>query len=534
MLGCVDLTDEFIKAVEDSTRGSFFLSVGNFVSTVISAIGVFIIAGFLGPELYGVYNLCFTVPSILLLLVNLGVNEGLTKFSASLHAKGDSNKLASLIRHGIIFNFAVCLFFFLLCFVFSDFLAAYVIARPEYGGYVRVASFVILLQALFNSANAVLVGFYRMDFNALSLIIAAVVKIIVSPLLIILGLSVLGALTGLVVSYLVAAVFGIFVVYVKIYRLLDTKVNSNHFFENTRQLLKYGFPLYAAAIMVGFYSQFQNVILAFFTSDIEIGFFRAAQNFIALIGVISVSISTSVFPAFARLENKRDRLKEFFSLSIKYTSLILLPLILIIIIFSQEIVSFIYGPAYASTAYYLVLVVLQFLFVGIGSIILGSFFSGIGKTRINLQISLVNFVIFLPLGSVFTKSYGVYGLIISNLMASLVSSVYGAFLAKKRFSAEPDWTVTGKIYLASLISMVPTVVLEFFLFSNVLVKLVLGASVLLLLYLTLLPFLGILSLQELASLESHIKKTRPLAFIMKPVFLYELMLLGLLKKPNSS
>jgi O-antigen/teichoic acid export membrane protein len=527
------LTEEPVRVADDFARGSFFLSVGNFISTVISAIGVFIIAGLLGPELYGVYNLCFTIPTLLLLLVNLGVNEGLTKFSASLHTKGDTKKLANLIRHGIIFNFTIGLFFFLLCFVFSDSLATYVIARPEYGGYVRLASFAILLQALFNSANAVFIGFYKMQFNALSLIIAAIVKIIVSPLLIILGLAVLGALTGLVISYLVAAIFGIFVVYMKIYRSLERKNEGNRFLGDTGQLLKYGFPLYAATILGGFCSQFQNVILAFFTSDIEIGFFRAAQNFITLIGVVSISISTSVFPAFAKLENEHDRLKEFFSLSVKYTSLILLPVILIIIIFSHEIVSIIYGPAYTSTALYLALVVLQFLLVGIGAVILGSFFNGIGKTRITLQISLVNFVVFLSLASVFTGSYGVYGLIISNLIASFVSTVYGAFKAKREFAAKPNWEVTGRIYLASLISMVPAAVLEFFLFSSVLVKFVLGASVFVFLYLTLLPFLGILSLQELASLESHIKKTKLLALIMKPIFLYELMLLGLLKKLNS-
>lgn len=525
-----NLADELIRVTEDSARGSFFLAVGNLVSTVISALGVFIIARLLEPELYGVYTLVFTVPAILLLFVNLGVNEGLTKFSASLKAKGETEKLAKLIKHGILFNLAIAFSFFTLCFIFSDFLSAYFIARPEYGGYVRIAAFIILFQALFNTANAVFVGFYKMEFNAFNLIIAAIVKLLVSTLLIIIGLGVLGALTGLITSFLIASVLGMLIIVSKIYRSLKNHDDDSCFFGNVKKLLRYGFPLYAAAIAAGFYLQFQNIILAFFTSNIEVGYFKAAMNFVTLIGVISISFSTSVFPAFARLEDKLGQLKEFFSLSVKYTTLILLPVVLLIIIFSREIVLLIYGSAYISTASYLILIALQFLLAGLGSIVLGSFFNGIGKTRINLQISSLNLIIFLPLAFLLTQPYGVYGLIVSNLVATSVSTIYGAFIAKREFSAAPNWKITGKIYLASMFSVAPVLILEIFLDFSIILKLLVGTLILISLYLACLAFLHILSWQELTDLERNIAKTRVLALIMKPFFFYERILLGWLGK----
>ena len=523
------MTDELIHIAEESTRGSFFLAVGNFVSTVIYAIGVFVMAGLLGPELYGVYTLCFTVPSFLF-IVNIGVNQGLTKFSASLYAQGQTGKLAKLIYHGIIFNSIVGLFFFLLCFVFSDWLAAYVIARPEYGGYVRLASFIIFFQALFNSANAVFIGLYKMEFRALNSVIEAIVKTAISPFLIVVGLGVFGALTGLVASYLAAAVFGIFVVFMKIYRSLDTCNVNSHFSENIKKLLKYGSPLYAATIVVGFYSPLQNVMLAIFASDVEVGFFKAAKNFTTLISVISGSVAISVFPAFARLENKSDQLETFFSLCVKYTSLVLLPIVLLIIIFSREIVLIVYGSAYVSTAFYLILIALQFLLVGLGSIVLPSFFNGIGETKMTFKLNLVNFAAFLPIALLLTQLYGVYGLIISNLAAYSVSTVCGIFMAIRKFDAKPDWRVTAKIYIASFASLTPLFILEIFLHSNILLKVFLGSSVFVFLYLTLIPFLRILSWQELIDLERAIGKTKPLALIMKLFFSYERILLGLQKR----
>ena len=525
------LSDELIQLAEASTRGSFLLTVGNLASTVISALGVFIIAGLLQPELYGAYSLSLSIPAIFLLFVNMGVNEGLTWFSANLHSNGRTGELARLIRAGIVYNIIVGFFFFLLCFVFSDYLAAYMIARPEYGGYVRLASFSILFQVLFSSASAVFTGFYRMEFSALSSITAAILKILISPVLIVLGLGILGAIAGVVVSFSVASALGISIVFIKIYRKLRRTDLTSHFLADAKKLLKYGFPLYAATIISGLYLQLQSVILANFTSDIEVGFFRAALNFVALVQVFSIAFSLSVFPAFARLERRSDRLKSFFSSSVKYTSLILLPLVFIIMAFSREIVLIVYGPSYSSTPFYLILIMLQFLLAGLGGVVLASFFNGVGATGMNLRTSLIHIAVFIPLTLLLVNLYGVNGLIIGSLVATSCSTIYGVFAVYKTFGAKPEWGTIVKIYLASSISLALVLVFShLFAYSNAIFRLSVGASVFILIYLTLLPMLRILSLQDLSNLEQAMRKTKALAHIIKPVFSYERKLVRLVEK----
>jgi O-antigen/teichoic acid export membrane protein len=524
------LEDEPIQVAEESTRGSFFLTIGGLASTIISAIGVFIVTGLLGPDLYGVYTLSFTVPSIFLTLINLGINQGLTKYSASLYAKKEGRRLAKLVHHGIIFNIVIGLIFFLVCFIFSDLFATYIIAGPEYGGYVRFASMIIFFQTVANSANAVFVGFYRTEFSALNAIISAIVKISIAPLLIIAGFGVFGALIGLVASYFAGAVFGIVVVEFKIHKSLDKSGEADSFSDNVKMLLRYGFPLFAGTIVSGFYSQFQSIILANFTSTIEVGFFQAAQNFATFIRVISASVTTAVFPSFARLDNESDRLKAFFSLCVKYSSLLLLPIVLLIMIFSNEIVSIVYRSAFFSTPSYLVLIVTEFLFVGMGSVVLGSFFNGIGETKINFRTSLVNFAVFLPAAFLLTRSYAVYGLIAAYLMASLASAAYGVFIAKRRFDVAPDWRVMAKIYVAILISVHAVFVFEAIVPLSIFLRLLAGTLIFVLLYMTLLPVLRIVSGPELIELERAIGRTKAFAFIAKIFFFYERIILSLLEK----
>jgi O-antigen/teichoic acid export membrane protein len=528
------LGDAPTQVAEESTRGSFFLTIGGLTSTIISAIGVFIVTYLLGPELYGVYTLSFTVPSIFLTLINLGINQGLTKYSASLHGKKEDRRLAKLVRHGIIFNVLIGLIFFVVCLALADFFATYLIARPEYGGYVRFASTIIFFQTVANSANAVFVGFYRTEFSALNAIISAIVKISIAPLLIIAGFGVLGALIGLVASYLASAIFGIIVVEFKLHKTLDKSGEASSFLDDVKMLLKYGFPLFAGTIVSGFYSQFQSIMLANFTSTIEVGFFQAAQNFATFIRVISGSVTTAIFPAFARLDNELNRLKTFFSLCVKYSSLILLPLVLLIMVFPNEIVSIVYRSAYVSTPSYLFLIMIEFLFVGMGSIVLGSFFNGIGETKINFRTSLVNFAIFLPSAFLLTRPYAVYGLIASYLMASFASTVYGAFVAKRRFNVASPWRVMAKIYTASLISLLAVFVFETTVPLNVFLRLFIGALIFVLLFMTLLPVLGIVSRQELIGLERAVSRTKALALVVKVFFFYERTVLGILEKKQTA
>jgi hypothetical protein len=84
------MTNDLFKVAEDSARSSFFLISGTALSTVILAIGSILTGRFLGPELYGQYTLALVIPSLLLTFTDLGISQGITKFTASLKAKGET------------------------------------------------------------------------------------------------------------------------------------------------------------------------------------------------------------------------------------------------------------------------------------------------------------------------------------------------------------------------------------------------------------------------------------------------------------
>ena len=83
---------KLIGVARESVRGGFYLFLGNFLSTLISAIAIIVIARLLGPSDYGLYNISLIIPSLLVLFTDLGVNMN----SGGL----DFNAFKTLVKYG--------------------------------------------------------------------------------------------------------------------------------------------------------------------------------------------------------------------------------------------------------------------------------------------------------------------------------------------------------------------------------------------------------------------------------------------------
>ena len=70
--------DELSKVTSDSARGGFFLFSGAALASVILAVSAILVGRFLGPDLYGQYNLVLVIPTLLLLFTDLGLNAAVT------------------------------------------------------------------------------------------------------------------------------------------------------------------------------------------------------------------------------------------------------------------------------------------------------------------------------------------------------------------------------------------------------------------------------------------------------------------------
>ncbi len=197
---------ELDRVAERSARGSLYLFLGQFVSEAVNAVGAVLVARLLTPGEYGVFGLAFVLPLLFTMFSNWGINEALIRSLARYQAEGKWGEIRRAVVTGFLFKGGVACLLSVVMFVSADSLAALALARPELAGLVRLTSALVIIQSVFNTANAVFYGLGRMGLAAAMRVIQALIRASTSPILILWGYGVSGAVMGHMLSFLTAAV----------------------------------------------------------------------------------------------------------------------------------------------------------------------------------------------------------------------------------------------------------------------------------------------------------------------------------------
>lgn len=520
------LSDDLFRVAEDSARGSFFLISGTAISTVILSISAILIGRVLGPELYGQYTLALVVPQLLYLFADFGINQGIIKFTSSLRVKGEKYRLKKIIKYGLSLKAITGMAIFATNFVFADWFASQFLNRPDLTFQIRLASTGILFQVIFMTTTSAFVGLDRTEYNAVATNVQSLSKTIIQVALILLGLGVTGAIIGHVASFVVGGATGLCILFIML-RGKEENEGNREIVKVLKTLVKYGAPLYVSLLVAGFIPVYQNVVLAIFTTDADVGNFRAAQNFATLMTILSVPITTALLPAFSKLDSSAgEKIRTFFRLSNKYTAMLIIPITILIIMYSTEIVQTIYGTTYVSAPLFLATYCLVYFLVGLGYLSLTSFYNGLGETKISMVVSLTTFLSLAVLSPILTNTFGVTGLIAAFLIGSAAGTIYGSYTARRRFQVEFDTPSLTKVYLISMASVFPSLLLLHFV-SRPVINLALGGFLYLLTYATLVPLSRVVSVPELTMIGSVVQKIPLLNLVSRPILRYERSLAGI-------
>jgi O-antigen/teichoic acid export membrane protein len=525
--GVVFLSDDLSRVTEDSARGGFFLFSGSALATVIMAVAAIIVGRLLGPDLYGQYNLVITAPALVLLFTDLGISTGITKFAASLHNEGNDSRAFSIIRYGVWFRFLVGVVATVFGVVFAGYLAL-VINRPDYAFYVQIVSLSIVFQVVFGTVNSAFVGLDKSEYNALTTNVQALAKTVLQVFFVVVSFSLSGVLIGYVGGYAVASVAGAFILFYRLLRPVRGSVNARtdpndeSYGQILNLLARYGMPLYVSSVLGGFIPLYQKVVLGFFSSNVNVGSYSASANFVALLGVIPVSITTALLPAFSKLGSSStpDVVNAFFKRANKYTCLLIVPTAALLLLFSNQVVGIVYGSAYSSAGLFLAIGVLVYFLAAIGSLSLTSLFNGLGETRLTLRVALVSLLVVIVLSPVFALAYGVVGVVLANLVGGIVSTLFAAYVGVHRLKVQFEAGPTAKMYLAGFLASLLPLLLLHFMWTRYAEVLIIGAVLYLIVYVTLMPLIRIIDEKELAALERMTRRIRGLNAAAKPVLQY--------------
>ena len=443
-----------------TTKGGFHVLWGLIASTVISSVGTIFIARLLGDNGYGLYTVALAAPTFIAVFRDWGVNTAMVRCTAQFRTENRADEIKSIFISGLIFEIALGLTLSALSFAFSDVIAA-AYNRPYIAPLIQIASFSILAGGLVNAASAAFTGMETMKLNSVMLIAQSTLKTLLIIGLVVLGLGTPGAVIGYTVSFGFAGFVGLLLLWT-IYRKLPkpAAAASLQIKAYLTTVLRYGIPLSFSAILTAALGQFYTFLLPihYVSDDAIIGNYGISVTFVVLIAFFATPITTMLFPAFSKLSGEKDKetLKNFFQYSVKYASLLVVPVAALVMCLSEPAVSTLFGSSYNSAPLFLSLLSIQYLFTAAGSLSIGNLITSQGETKFILYLTIVSAAIGFPMGSALILTLGVLGLIITSLMAGIPSMILGLMFIRKHYGVTVGWGSSARILLSSAAAAIIT------------------------------------------------------------------------------
>jgi O-antigen/teichoic acid export membrane protein len=518
-----------------SARGGFHLLWGLAASTVITSIGVIVLARLLSADNFGLYAVALIVPNLISNFRDWGTSYAIVKYSAQYSSENKLLKVKAILFSGLVFQTSLALVLTFITFLFSDYLAVYLFGRPDLGYLIEIVSLSLLSGAFLSLiqtktgtstsvAQAAFVGLEKTQFNSVTLLVNSVIRTVVTSLLVLFGFGTFGAVFGFTVSLLLAGLVALLLIWVMYRDFPKMSISEMNILDNLKLLLSYGFPLSVGNIVRNFLLQYYLIVLAIFASDALVGNYSVATNFVVLITFFATPVITMLYPAFSQLDSEKDSedLKNVFRFSVKYGALMVVPVTFLLISVSQPAVFTLFGSKYDSAPLFLSLLSIPYLYSAFGFLSVTNLLNGQGKTRLTLKLMLLTALIGFPLSYLLISQFGVLGLILATLIAEVPSLIIGFYWVHKNYGVTIDWFSSVKIIFSSGVSAGVTYVVISYVQFGSLINLIAGTFVFAVLFLFGSLLLKIISQDDIDNLRNMTKALGSVNRIFVLVFgLYE-------------
>jgi len=403
-------------------KGAGIFFAGTVLGSALRYIFELILARRLGPSLFGVFFLGYSVFKLLEKAATLELGSGMLRF-VSLH-KGERN--LERVKGTILAGLKVALLggavTALVLFVFSSALSRGVFHEVKLVPVLRVLSLGVVFTAateiFVHSLQALGAVQYRVYVR---LLFEPASSILLAFLFLSLGMGLLGAS----LAFLLPIIMGVFLSFWFLKKLFPPLARNEVVpSADIRKLLSFSLPLFLAGLLALFIRQITPLMLGYFRPAREVGIYAAALRTSLLLVVVLDSFNTIFAPMIADLTNRREfgKLAELFKVVTKWVFSMVLPLFLSFLFFGREVLG-LWGKGYQEGLTCLVLLCLgQLVSCLTGPV--GYMISMSGRTMISLANTAGVLVLNIVLNIYLIPRYGMLGSAIAvSLALSLINLI---------------------------------------------------------------------------------------------------------------
>jgi O-antigen/teichoic acid export membrane protein len=338
-------------------EGSAIVIIGFGLATFFQYLYKMILARFLGPDSFGVFTQGLAIIQAATILALLGLNTSIPHFMSYYKGKGD-NIDSRIFSTSLAVTTVSSLFLTALTFFLSEWMALQIFHEPALVTPLKIFSLAILPTALISFLVALFQGHQRAREKV---IIEDLIGAGSLPALILAAILLGHGLNHVVIAYLAASVITVIYGSYLYVREFDHGLTSNLI---TRKLLVFSWPLFLIAVFSTLNRWFDVLMLGWLGKSSTAGIYDINFSIASYIGFLVEIVAFMFLPVISELNGQRsiERIKEIYTTATRWMITLSLPILAGAIIFTEELITLLFGANYLPGATALTVLALGFFY----------------------------------------------------------------------------------------------------------------------------------------------------------------------------
>lgn len=411
------------KSIYNATGKVFILKL---LGTALVFLFQIVMTNKMGKNLYGQFIVLTSTINIFLIISTLGIDSSLIRYIPRI---GEENSLRKKIfKASIDTVFILSLVVCLCMYFFKPYIVNFFeIQNQDYYVYVPIILFIMSLGKVF---DGFLQGEKKTDIvNLLSPLLLTIFKFIIFFVVIFFTNSyLLAAILTVLISELSVLLIRTIYVYLEQKRILPS-IESKFEYKEYMDFVKYSLSLFAISGVGILVANIDKLIANKYVGASDVGVYKVADSYMALVGVVSSSLIV-FWPVMSEMykKNQIKALENTFNKLVKIVSIIIIPIIVLMIIFSKELLS-VFGSEFTGGSN-----ILCILLIGVS---IDAFAGPVGAllnmtnyVKHNLINNLVFAFIGISLNIALTSKFGIIGTACSTAITVVLINAFSIVLNK--------------------------------------------------------------------------------------------------------
>ena len=392
-------------------KNIFIVNAFTFLQKILLFIFSIIISRHFGNEYYGMYSIANTYSQFLMVIIAFGSDFYLTR-SISRNPSNVQNYFWNILFIRLLIYFILIVIYFLV----FDYL-------PYESDLINLLSLFVaysIIKSINQQILAVYQGVERFDWQSIITGASSILLLLGAVIIVILDLSILFIGYLYVFAQVIILTINLSILYFN--KIITFNIFSIISLKKLNEILIASLPFMLSGVISMVYHRIDIVMLSIMRTNAEVGDYTISYNLYEAFLFLPAAAGTVFFPRLVKYfkNNQPELVKKESSILIYYLLILMLPVAIFTVFFSNNIIHLIYGENFIAGSLSLKILIWG-LIIHLFNNILGRVLYGLNQEKYFVKISIYSMMVNIACNILLIPHYGINGAAVSTIVSFLVS-----------------------------------------------------------------------------------------------------------------